>query len=125
MTKKKLFSGAIGLLGFILSPVSWWNDIIVNFPLSYLMAIPFGMINRKLFLPMFIASYWVTNILGLLLMHFGINGVIKGEQKISKNELTKTIIFCVLYSLVITVLVETGVLKLPEGLLDRVSGQGF
>lgn len=121
VTKKKIFSGVIGIVGFLLSPVSWWNDIIINFPLSYLMAIPFGLINRGLFLPMFIVSYWVTNILGLILMHFGINGVIRGQQKITRDELFKTIIFCVIYSLVITLLVQYGVLELPIGLLDRVA----
>lgn len=121
MTKKKFLSGAVGILGFILSPVSWWNDLIVNFPLSYVMAIPFGLINRNLFLPMFIVSYWVTNILGLLLMHFGIKGVISGDQKITKGELIKTIVFCVLYSLLITALVQFKILTLPEGILDRIS----
>lgn len=125
MTKKKFLSGVVGLLGFILSPVSWWNDIVVNFPLSYVMAVPFGMISRDLFLPMFIVSYWVTNILGLILMHFGINGVMKDGQKITRDELLKTIFFCVIYSVVITLLVQQGILKLPTELLDRVSGTEF
>ena len=125
MTHKKLFSAAVSILGFVLSPVSWWNDLIVNFPLSYLMATPFGMINRNLFLPMFVVSYWVTNILGLLLMHFGISGVVKDTPKITKDELIKTIIFCVIYSIAIAILVQTGILKLPQDLLIRVGAKTF
>lgn len=117
---KKVASGIVGFVGFVLSPVSWWNDLVVNFPLSYIMATPFGLINRNLFLPMFIVSYWVTNILGLMLMHFGINGIIKESSTISRKELVKTIIFCVIYSLAITILVQTGVLKLPQDILNKI-----
>ena len=70
---------------------------------------------------MFIVSYWVTNILGLLLMHFGISGVIKDTPKITKNELTKTIVFCVIYSLVITILVQQGILQIPQDMLSKLS----
>jgi len=30
-----LLRGTLGVAGFILSPLSWWNDVIVNFPLAY------------------------------------------------------------------------------------------
>ena len=120
MKYKKITSGIIGFVGFILSPVSWWNDLVVNFPLSYIMAAPFGLISRDLFLPMFIVSYWVTNILGLLLMHLGINGAIKESSPVTRKELTKTIVFCVIYSLIITILVQTSVLKLPQDISNKI-----
>jgi len=120
MKRRKIISGTIGVLGFLLSPVSWWNDLVVNFPLSYIMAIPFGLISRNLFLPMFIVSYWVTNILGLILMHVGVRGVVKNSPKITNKELITTIIFCVIYSLVITILVQSGILKLPQDILDKI-----
>lgn len=120
MKQKKIISGAIGFLGFILSPVSWWNDLVVNFPISYLIATPFGLISRNLFLPMFIVSYWATNILGLLLMHFGIAGVLKDTPKITRKELSKTILFCVIYSLAITILVQQGILNMPQDILSKI-----
>lgn len=117
---KKATAGVVAMVGLVLSPVSWWNDIVVNFPLSYLMASPWALINRKFFLPAFIGSYWVTNILGLLLMHYGARGIIKDSPKLTKKELFKTAMFCVLYSLVIGVLVQKGILKFPQELLEKI-----
>ena len=37
--------------GFILSPLSWWNDLLVNIPLAYLFSLPFSILDESLFLP--------------------------------------------------------------------------
>ena len=63
-----------GLIGYILSPASWWNDAVVNIPLALAMAraahtllgTPTGLA--------FAASYWATNILGIILMVAGASG---------------------------------------------------
>jgi len=111
----KIKKGLVGVVGFILSPLSWWNDMLVNFPLSYVFALPFGLIDKHLFLPMFIAGYWATNVLGLVMMHVGIDGVLK-KSKVSTNDLKKTIILSIIYSAVIGMLVIKGIIKMPEWL---------
>ena len=45
-------------VGFILSPLSWWNDAVVNIPISYLLSLPFSLVDERLYLPAFIAIYW-------------------------------------------------------------------
>jgi hypothetical protein len=63
--------GLMTFIGFMLSPLSWWNDAFVNFPL----AIGFGWLVALAFEPAFepavVFGYWLTNVLGLVLMHKG------------------------------------------------------
>lgn len=66
--------GTLAVLGYILSPLSWWNDLWVNIPLAYAAASLAQFLNPKFFLPVFVGAYWVTNLLGLILMHAGIRG---------------------------------------------------
>lgn len=47
--KLKIKSFFIAVVGFVLSPLSWWNDLFVNIPLAYLFAVPFGFISEKYF----------------------------------------------------------------------------
>lgn len=105
--------GILAVLGFILSPLSWWNDLLVNIPLAYALATPFGLLHRELFLPAFIAAYWLTNVAGLVLLHRGAAGVVRPEHRPS---LRRDLLISVLYTLLITLLVVSGVLPTPEAL---------
>ena len=69
-----LFGSALVVVGFILSPLSWWNDLLINVPIAYAFSYPFSLVSRNLFLPSFILGYWITNILGFVLMHRGVVG---------------------------------------------------
>jgi hypothetical protein len=100
-------------IGFLLSPLSWWNDILINIPLAYVLAFPFGFISKNLFLPMIILFYWLTNILGLFLMHKGLKNMFKEEDKYSKKDLIKDIVFSILYTFIIFLLFYFGILRFP------------
>ena len=69
MLAKKIKGGILATIGFILSPLSWWNDLFVNIPIAYVFGFLFGLISKSLFLPFMIIGYWITNILGVILMH--------------------------------------------------------
>jgi hypothetical protein len=105
---------ATTIVGFLLSPLSWWNDLILNIPLAYLFGSLFGLLSEKLMLPMFVVGYWITNILGLLMMHNGVGKIVKPDKK---SSLTLTLIvnmgFSVIYTIAIVILVEKGLLKFP------------
>ena len=112
--KDKVINGFISTVGYLLSPLSWWNDLFVNIPLAYGFAFLFGLISKNLFYPMIVIGYWLTNIIGLILMHVGIKGLLKvKENNYSKKELLKDIIFSILYTLIIIVLIKIGWLKFP------------
>jgi hypothetical protein len=70
--KKTIFGGMLALVGYILSPLSWWNDAFVNIPLAYVFAWVISIFYRPYFGPSFVAGYWLTNIIGLVMMHKGI-----------------------------------------------------
>lgn len=117
------FAGTIlAFVGYILSPLSWWNDLVVNFPLSYLLALPFALINKKLFIPAFISAYWMTNIVGLLLMQKGGKKALFGLKAKSefKKEIKNTLIWGSLYTILIMVLVLSGILTFPIEFLEKI-----
>jgi len=79
--KHWLQGGLIAFIGFMLSPLSWWNDAFVNFPL----AIGFGWLVALAYKPAFepavVFGYWLTNVLGLVLMHKGAQRALRPEQR--------------------------------------------
>ncbi|MDD5634921.1 MAG: hypothetical protein PHW46_06570 [Candidatus Omnitrophica bacterium] len=58
------------LIGWILSPFTWWNDAFINIPLSYLLANLIFYITHWPFGRMIIAIYWLSNVVGLAMMYF-------------------------------------------------------
>jgi len=106
--------GALGVIGFLLSPLSWWNDIFINFPLAYGFAYITGWtihlfisIPRWFFTILFIVGYFLTNLLGFLMIHYSIIG--KSEEK---ETLWKQVLVALIYTLLIIVLVYFDVFKI-------------
>jgi len=67
-------------IGYILSPLSWWNDALINVPLAWLIA---SVLMR--FLPIsfevaMLGSYWLTNLAGFLLMYIGGKNITRGQR---------------------------------------------
>lgn len=110
---KKLLPNIIFFIGWLLSPFTWWNDVFVNVPFSYLLANLLFYIFHLPFRWLVIGSYWFSNFLGLFFMYLG------GERIIlsSRNKI-RTLIFLiislVIYSAIMIYLDEKGKL-LPLG----------
>ena len=112
--RQKIKGGILATVGYLLSPLSWWNDIIINIPLAYAFGFPFGLISRKLFVPMMILGYWITNIAGLILFHRGVKDLVTKEKvKYSKKDFAKDVIISLIYTAIVVVLVKLGWLKFP------------
>jgi len=112
--KHKINGGILAIVGYILSPVSWWNDLFVNIPLAYVFALPFCFFSKKLFLPAMILGYWITNIIGFMIMHHGVKDIFsKEKQKYTKKELVKDIIISLIYTGIVVIFVLMGWLKFP------------
>lgn len=112
--KQKIKGGVLATIGYILSPLSWWNDLVINIPLAYAFAFPFGLISRSLFLPMMIFGYWITNVVGFMMMHYGVTDMVsKKKSKYTKKKLLKDIVISILYTLVVVVFIKMGWLKFP------------
>jgi len=117
--KRKITGSILGVIGFMLSPLSWWNDAVVNLPLALLFAWVVGLIYKPAsqsqspsFDVSVIVGYWLTNVLGFVLMHKGAQQVLsKEEKKYSGRELLKDVIVSLLYTALIVVLLKIGILK--------------
>lgn len=101
---RRLVWGSLFAIGFALSPISWWNDAVVNLPIAYLAAQLVAVIDQRLFLFAFVGAYWATNLIGLLCMHASARKLLrKMEQRIS---LRRFFLISLLYTLLIVVLAQ-------------------
>ena len=112
--KRRIRGGLLAIIGYILSPLSWWNDLVVNIPIAYLFGCLFCLISKSLFLPAMIVGYWITNIAGLILLHKGVVAMVQKEKKAyGRRDLLKDLAISIAYTLVIVILVWSGILKSP------------
>lgn len=105
--KRKWKGGTWVLIGFLLSPLSWWNDLFVNVPLALVFAWAVSWVHAPLFTASFIVGYWLTNVLGFVLMHKGAK-VVWAEQSASspRKEIAKGLVISFIYTLLIVALVK-------------------
>ena len=108
----------LGVIGFILSPLSWWNDIFVNFPLAYGFAWAVGrffhlfmVIHAWFFINLFIIGYFLTNLIGFLMIHYSVFGL-KKEQK---GSVGKQLLVSLLYTLVVVAFFGLDICSPEEG----------
>jgi hypothetical protein len=114
-TKRRLLDSVLATVGYILSPLSWWNDLFVNVPLSYAFSYPFTLISEKLFLPTFILGYWLSNLLGFLLLHRGVAGLLARDKP--SMGIRGSIVVALVYTVIIVSMVWLGWIPEPSELL--------
>lgn len=104
---------AIGTAGYILSPLSWWNDLYVNIPIAYLAANLVARIHGALFLSVLTCAYWLTNIAGLLLLHVGAKNAVTGAIRpaMSRKAALQWLVLSLLYTFVIVLCREIGLIR--------------
>jgi len=102
----------IAVFGYVLSPLSWWNDLYVNLPIAYAIANVAHRLNPRLFLPAFLLTYWLTNAAGLLLLHLGTHGALRGKlPPPNKATAAKWAVIALGYAVVVAVLYRFGILR--------------
>lgn len=114
-TKRRITDSLLATIGYILSPLSWWNDMIVNIPLAYAFSFPLSLMSEKLFLPTFILGYWFSNLLGLMMLHRGVAGLV--SKTVKKPTLRSHIVITFLYTAVIIIFVWLQWIPLPSDLI--------
>jgi len=118
--KQKFSGGIMAGIGFMLSPLSWWNDLFVNLPLALAFAWVASFFYKPAFEACVILGYWLTNILGFVLMHKGAQKVLSNEQrKYSRRDLLRDFGISLLYTGLILLLLKVGVLKPIENYFKR------
>jgi hypothetical protein len=123
--KRKVTGGLLAAVGFMLSPLSWWNDAFVNLPLAlafaWLVSSCVGEHARGwVFEVAVMIGYWLTNVLGFVLMHKGVRWLRSPEEKAeTQHELVKDLWVSVAYTVLILVLIKLGVLRPVQDYFSR------
>jgi hypothetical protein len=92
--------------------------MVVNVPLAYAFSVPFTLLSEKLFMPSFVLGYWLTNLLGFVLMHKGVVGI--ASKQSGKIHWRQHIIIALIYTVVIVVMVGLGWIPLPTDFIDKL-----
>jgi len=113
---KKLRGGFFLVLGYLLSPLCWWNDLLFNLPIAYFFGYTCSLLSPKLLLPCSIIGYWLSNIVGIILMQFGSADILQKEsqERNLKKELFTGLVTSTAYTLVIALLVYLKIIDAPD-----------
>jgi multisubunit Na+/H+ antiporter MnhG subunit len=110
--KRKVSGGILAVIGYMLSPLSWWNDMFVNVPLALVFAWLVSFSYRPAFEACVIVGYWLTNALGLVLMHKGAHKVLSEKDKAySSRDLLRDVGISLLYTALIVMLLKLKILQ--------------
>ena len=108
------------MIGFMLSPLSWWNDLFVNVPLALGFAWVVSLVYKPGFTVAWVVGYWLTNVLGFILMQKGAETMLRDKVgKYSQRDLLRDLCISLGYTVVIVALVKLGVVKPIEVYFSR------
>ncbi|MBD2022049.1 hypothetical protein H6F43_17870 [Leptolyngbya sp. FACHB-36] len=104
---KRLRGGLLLLLGYLLSPLCWWNDLVFNLPIAYGFGYLCSLLSPKLLVPGAIAGYWISNIVGVVMMQFGAMDVIQNQSsRNSRKDLITGLLSSTAYTVLIVALIQ-------------------
>ncbi|MGF1458077.1 MAG: hypothetical protein ACFBSG_03525 [Leptolyngbyaceae cyanobacterium] len=115
----RIRGGALMGIGYMLSPLSWWNDVFFNLPIALLFGYGVAWLHPGWLLPGTVAGYWFSNVLGMVMMQFGATDLwFAAASRQPKRDLLIGLGSSTLYTLVITALIYWHVLEMPTFLTD-------
>ena len=79
--RRRSLGAAVSFIGFMLSPLSWWNDLFVNVPIALAFAWIISLFYKPAFDAALVFGYWLTNVLGFVLMHKGAQKVLTAARR--------------------------------------------
>src|SRR3989338_5409068 len=106
---KQAAARVIFFIGWILSPMTSWNDAFVNIPLAYLLASLHTKAFPHTFPASIIAYYWLTNATGIVLAYIG--GRELAVKEIGKKGIKGSLLTIILYTVVLALLSSKGVIR--------------
>jgi hypothetical protein len=110
--KRKIAGGIVATLGFMLSPLSWWNDLFVNIPLAIAFAWVVSLVYKPAFTAALAVGYLLTNILGFILMHKGAQQMLTNQPRsYSRRDLLRDVAVSLAYTGLILALAKFGIIK--------------
>jgi len=120
---RRVWGGTLVVVGYLLSPLCWWNDLAINLPL----ALAFGYLTSRPFpealVPLTILGYWLTNVVGFMLMQQGTLTALQKPRDNPNQSLRQGLITSTLYTLAIALLLQLHLIETPDFLQGDVLGQ--
>ena len=114
---RRIRGGVVVVIGYLLSPLSWWNDLFINIPLAYLFASLISLASCRLFAPGMVVGYWLTNVVGLFMLHRGGTEMLaKPGSPSRRRRIWVDLAIGTGYTALIAALAFSGVLKPPAKL---------
>ncbi|MFN9646143.1 MAG: hypothetical protein ACK6BG_13740 [Cyanobacteriota bacterium] len=100
--------------GWLLSPLCWWNDLLINLPLALGFARLVSLLNPAWMLPALVSGYWLTNMVGILLMQNGALAFLPEERRPQRSrELLWGVVSSSVVTLGVVGAVQLGWLSVP------------
>ena len=122
---QKLRSLVLVGIGWLLSPLCWWNDLVINLPLALGIGKLATLVNPDWMLPGVIIGYWLSNVVGIVLMQSGALGLVTNDKQPNhKRDLLIGLLTSSLYTVAVALLVKFGVLQAPLDLIETVLNGG-
>jgi hypothetical protein len=111
---QKLKGGILLVVGYLLSPLCWWNDLIINLPIAYGFGYVISLWRSEWFFGAAIVGYWLSNLVGIVLMQMGTKDILQttAKKRSFKHEIFSGVLTSTAYTAVIVALVYFHVLDL-------------
>jgi hypothetical protein len=111
---QKIKGGVLLTVGYLLSPLCWWNDLVINLPIAYGFGYMISLWHSEWFFPAAIAGYWLSNLVGIVLMQMGAKDMLQStaKKRSFKQEIFSGVLTSTAYTAVIAALVYFHVLDL-------------
>lgn len=102
-------------VGYMLSPLSWWNDLFFNLPIAYGFAYSLNWMFDDAFMILTVIGYWLSNILGILMMQWGTFDLVFEERQSNlKRDIILGLAGSTLYTVVIVLLWYLNIIQTPD-----------
>ncbi|WP_157910914.1 hypothetical protein [Vulcanococcus limneticus] len=102
-------------VGWLLSPLCWWNDLVINLPIAYGVGVLVGHWRPEWFAGGLVAGYWLSNVVGIVLMQTSAMEVFQDPENPGnlRRELLMGLLTSSVYTVAVFALVHFGVLHTP------------
>ena len=116
-TKRKIAGSILATVGFLLSPLSWWNDAFVNLPLALgfawlVSALSPAHWREQAFAMAVVMGYWLTNVLGFVLLHQGLKELVPaGTKTTTRRQWVHYLGISLGYTALVVLLIKLGALQ--------------
>lgn len=111
---RRLWGGFLVVVGYLLSPLCWWNDLVINLPLALAFGYVFSRPYPDLLVPLTGVGYWLSNVVGFVLIQQGTTTAIKGAAATSGRSLRNGLITSTVYTVAIVALLQFHILEPPD-----------